>query len=63
MSGPRLHIMEPIILETAEFPFKCNTLGFDAPTCYLRCRRLFLKSFQTCNSKNPADKKVDGEHL
>lgn len=27
MSGPRLHIMESIILQNAEFPFKWNTPG------------------------------------
>lgn len=31
MSGPRLHIMEALILENVEFQFKCNTLGSTHP--------------------------------
>lgn len=31
MPGPRLHIMEALILENVEFQFKCNTLGSTHP--------------------------------
>lgn len=31
MSGPRLHKMEPLIVENVEFQFKCNTLGSTHP--------------------------------